>query len=58
MCLGKALAELEIRVMAVGLLQQVQLQLVPDQDLTMQLIPSPSPRDGLLVQAMQQTTPG
>ncbi|WP_398331781.1 cytochrome P450 [Vulcanococcus sp.] len=50
-CLGKALAELEIRLMAVGLLQQVVLQLVPEQDLTLALIPSPSPRDGLLVAA-------
>ena len=50
-CLGKALAELEIRLMAVGLLQQVSLQLAPDQDLSLALIPSPSPRDGLLVTA-------
>ena len=50
-CLGKALAELEIRLMAVGLLETVELQLQPDQDLTLQLIPSPTPKDGLLVQA-------
>jgi cytochrome P450 len=50
-CLGKALAELEIRLMAVGLLRQVRLRLAPDQDLTLQLIPSPSPRGGLLVRA-------
>ena len=50
MCLGKALAELEIRLMAVGLLGRLQLQLVPkDQDLSLQLIPSPSPRGGLWV---------
>ena len=48
-CLGKALAELEIRLMAVGLLRQLPLQLEPGQDLSLQLIPSPSPRDGLLV---------
>ena len=49
-CLGKALAELEIRLMAVGLLGRLQLQLVPkDQDLSLQLIPSPSPRGGLRV---------
>ena len=51
-CLGKALAELEIRLMVVGLLQQVELQLSPNQDLSLQLIPSPSPRDGLEVQAL------
>ncbi len=50
-CLGKALAELEIRLMAVGLLKQVRLALAPDQDLGLQLVPSPSPRGGLLVQA-------
>ena len=50
-CLGKALAELEIRLMAVGLLQVVELKLQPDQDLALQLIPSPTPKDGLLVQA-------
>ena len=48
-CLGKALAELEIRLMAVGLLRQCPLQLVKDQDLSLALIPSPSPRDGLQV---------
>ena len=47
-CLGKALAELEIRLMAVGLLGRLRLQLAPpDQDLGLQLIPSPSPRGGL-----------
>ena len=48
-CLGKALAELEIRLMAVGLLQRLQLQLVANQDLSLKQIPSPTPRDGLLV---------
>ena len=43
MCLGKALAQLEIRLMAKGLLQQVKLELAGDQDLTLQLIPSPTP---------------
>ncbi|MBL6797496.1 MAG: cytochrome P450 [Synechococcus sp. BS307-5m-G39] len=50
-CLGKALAELEIRLMAIGLLQRVRLELAPDQDLMLQQIPSPSPRGGLLVTA-------
>ena len=51
-CLGKALAELEIRLLAVGLLRQVNLQLVPDQDLSLQLVPSPSPRGGLRVRGL------
>jgi hypothetical protein len=37
--------------MAVGLLRQCRLKLVPEQDLSLALIPSPSPRDGLLVVA-------
>ena len=52
-CLGKALAELEIRLMAVGLLGQAQLQLAPGQDLSLQLVPSPTPRSGLLVTATE-----
>jgi cytochrome P450 len=50
-CLGKALAELEIRLLAVGLLKQLTLALEADQDLTLRVIPSPSPADGLLVRA-------
>ena len=50
-CLGKALAELEIRLMAVGLQHTVNLQLQPGQDLALQLSPSPTPKAGLLVQA-------
>ena len=57
-CLGKALAELEIRLMAVGLLGRLQLQLVPkDQDLSLQLIPSPSPRGGLRVEGLGVSAP-
>ena len=48
-CLGKALAELEIRLMTVGLMQRLRLRLAPDQDLSLTQIPSPTPRDGLLV---------
>ena len=53
-CLGKALAELEIRLMAVGLLRTLKLELEPNQDLSLQLIPSPTPRDGLLVTATRR----
>ncbi len=48
-CLGKTLAELEIRLMVVGLFRKLQLEVIPDQNLTLRQIPSPSPRDGLLV---------
>jgi hypothetical protein len=55
-CLGKALAELEIRLLAVGLLQQLSLELEADQDLTLRVIPSPSPADGLLVRASSRAS--
>jgi cytochrome P450 len=50
-CLGKALAELEIRLMTVGLLRQLTLQLEPHQDVDLQPITSLAPNDGLLVRA-------
>jgi cytochrome P450 len=49
--LGKALAELEIRLMTVGLLRQLTLQLEPHQDVNLQPITSLAPKDGLLVRA-------
>jgi len=48
-CLGKSLAELEIRLLAVGLLKRLRLELVPDQDLTLMGMPSPAPKHGLWV---------
>jgi cytochrome P450 len=50
-CLGKALAELEIRLMTVGLLRQLTLQLEPHQDVNLQRITSLAPKDGLLIGA-------
>jgi cytochrome P450 len=50
-CLGKSLAELEIRLLTVGLLKNIHLSLLPNQNLTLKLIPSPSPEDELLVEA-------
>jgi hypothetical protein len=48
-CLGKSLAELEVRLLTVGLLKHMTLELEPNQDLTLATIPSPSPKQGLLV---------
>ncbi len=48
-CLGKSLAELEIRLMVIGLFRKLQLEVIPEQDFTLRQIPSPSPRDGLFV---------
>ena len=53
-CLGKALADLEIRLMAVGLLKKIELKLEPNQDLSLQQIPSPTPRGGLVVTSRQR----
>jgi cytochrome P450 len=50
-CLGKALAELEIRLMTVGLLRQLTLQLERQQDVNLQRITSLPPKDGLLIWA-------
>jgi cytochrome P450 len=57
-CLGKALAELEIRLLAVGLLKQLSLALEPDQDLTLVVIPSPTPKEGLRVRASRRGAAG
>ena len=54
-CLGKALADLEIRLMALGVLKNVDLHLHPNQDLSLQQIPSPTPRDGLVVAANKKS---
>jgi hypothetical protein len=48
-CLGKSLAELEIRLLTVGLLKKLRPGLVPDQDLSLMVVPSPTPRSGLRV---------
>jgi hypothetical protein len=58
-CLGKALAELDIRLLAVGLLKQLSFGLEPDQDLTLLVIPSP-PRGMACwcVHAAEPTLPG
>jgi len=49
-CLGKSLAELEIRLMVVGLFSRLKLSLIAEQDLNLKQLPSPTPRDGLIVE--------
>ena len=49
-CLGRPLAELEMRLLLTRLLQSLRFQLVPDQDLSLEVIPTPRPKSGLLVQ--------
>lgn len=48
-CLGKEFARLEMKCLAAMLARQFTWELLPDQDLTLQVIPSPYPRDGLRV---------
>ncbi|NEO83459.1 MAG: cytochrome P450 [Spirulina sp. SIO3F2] len=48
-CLGKEFARLEIKVFAALLLRQYQWELLPDQDLSLMVVPTPRPRDDLKV---------
>jgi retinoid hydroxylase len=56
-CLGKEFARLEMKLFAVHLLQGYQWTLLPNQNLELIVIPTPSPRDGLKVnfQRVQNT---
>ncbi|MBT9313582.1 cytochrome P450 [Leptothoe kymatousa] len=48
-CLGKEFARLEMKLFAVELLRNYQWDLLPDQDLSMVIVPTPHPRDNLKV---------
>lgn len=48
-CLGKEFARLEIKIFAIRLVQNYAWNLLPNQDITMTVIPTPHPRDGLKV---------
>ncbi|ELS00074.1 cytochrome P450 [Gloeocapsa sp. PCC 73106] len=48
-CLGKEFARLEMRVFAALLIQKYQWELLPNQDLSMGIVPTPHPKDGLKV---------
>jgi retinoid hydroxylase len=48
-CLGKEFARLEMKLFAARLLREFDWQLVPRQDLSLVVIPTPKPRDGLKV---------
>ena len=49
-CLGKEFARLEMKVFAASLARGYNWKLLPEQDLQMDLIPVPRPRDGLKVE--------
>ncbi|NER19347.1 MAG: cytochrome P450 [Symploca sp. SIO1B1] len=48
-CLGKEFAKLEMKIFAALLVRNYQWELLPEQDLTMMVVPTPHPRDGLKV---------
>ena len=48
-CLGKEFAKLEMKLFAARLLQEFDWQLVPGQDLSLAVVPTPNPRDGLQI---------
>ncbi|MFK8182256.1 MAG: cytochrome P450 [Phormidesmis sp.] len=48
-CLGMAFAKLEMKIIAAQLLRHYQWEIAPDQDLTLNPVPSLRPRDGLQV---------
>lgn len=48
-CLGKEFARLEMKLFAVHLIRHYQWELMPDQDLSMVVVPTPHPRDNLRV---------
>lgn len=48
-CIGKEFARLEMKILGAKLLQGFQWEIVPHQDLTLMVIPSPRPKDGLRV---------
>lgn len=48
-CIGKEFARLEMRLFASKMLKNYQWDLLPDQNLDLVTVPTPSPRDGLKV---------
>lgn len=48
-CIGKEFARLEMKILAVRLVEKYDWQLLPNQDLSLTTIPTPHPRDGLQV---------
>jgi retinoid hydroxylase len=55
-CLGKEFARLEMKLFAARLLQEFDWQLIPDQDLSFVIIPTPKPKDGLKVSFQRRST--
>ncbi|MCM1985159.1 cytochrome P450 [Lyngbya confervoides] len=48
-CLGKEFARLEMKLFAIHMLQTYDWQILPDQDLSLTITPTPAPKSGLKV---------
>jgi retinoid hydroxylase len=48
-CLGKEFARLEMRIFAALLVREYEWDLIPEQNLDFQMVPTPKPKDGLKV---------
>lgn len=55
-CLGLAFAQMEIKLIASMLLRQYQWTLLPDQDLSMNPVPTLKPRSGLQIKFTPRET--
>ncbi|MEG5173596.1 cytochrome P450 [Microcoleus sp. B3-D7] len=54
-CLGKEFARLEMKLFAAKIVREFEWELLPDQDLNLIQVPTPHPRDGLLVKFRRTT---
>jgi cytochrome P450 len=54
-CIGMAFAQMELKIIAAMLLRRYHWELLPDQNMTIDLIPSLHPRDGLKVKFTRQS---
>ncbi|MEM1369460.1 MAG: cytochrome P450 [Cyanobacteria bacterium P01_H01_bin.15] len=53
-CIGKEFARLEMKVFAAQLLRGYEWELLPDQDLSLDMVPTPRPRDNLKVKLQRR----
>ncbi len=56
-CIGKEFARLEAKILASMLARNYDWELLPDQDLSMQVIPTPLPKDGLKIRFSRRQSP-
>ncbi|OKH17570.1 cytochrome P450 [[Limnothrix rosea] IAM M-220] len=56
-CIGKEFARLEAKILVSMLARNYDWELLPDQDLSMQVIPTPLPKDGLKIKFSRRKSP-